>query len=189
MINVHNSVALLMRKLQISTHSPRKDKRQSSLAIYSSCVGRQFILQWHIDALLTDKKRLTVTLSRHGNQKSALKRHTKTRQGGQCWPIKYLWVFIFELAPCHHSGALNFEVPPKLSENLCIPDLRFSRWHCILGYGQSLPDYTASSPIRPHYSIHQSFLNIVEPGYNDIGLYDTSSIASDILRYQLISHC
>ena len=26
----------------------------------------------------------------------------------------------------------------------------------------------------------------VEPGYNDIGLYDTSSIASDILWYQLI---
>jgi hypothetical protein len=27
------------------------------------------------------------------------------------------------------------------------------------------------------------------PGYNDIGLYDTSSIASDILWYQLIPHC
>jgi hypothetical protein len=26
----------------------------------------------------------------------------------------------------------------------------------------------------------------VEPGYNDIGLYDTSSIASDILLYKLI---
>jgi hypothetical protein len=29
----------------------------------------------------------------------------------------------------------------------------------------------------------------VEPGYNDIGLYDTSSITSDILWYQLIRHC
>jgi hypothetical protein len=29
---------------------------------------------------------------------------------------------------------------------------------------------------------------IVEPSYNDIGLYDTSSIASDILWYQLIPH-
>jgi len=29
----------------------------------------------------------------------------------------------------------------------------------------------------------------VEPGYNDIGLYDTSSIASDILRYQVAPHC
>jgi hypothetical protein len=29
----------------------------------------------------------------------------------------------------------------------------------------------------------------VEPGYNDIGLYDTSSIALDILSYQLIPHC
>jgi hypothetical protein len=29
----------------------------------------------------------------------------------------------------------------------------------------------------------------VEPGYNDIGLYDTSSITSDILWYQLIPHC
>jgi hypothetical protein len=29
----------------------------------------------------------------------------------------------------------------------------------------------------------------VEPGYNDIGLYGTSPIASDILRYQLVPHC
>ena len=29
----------------------------------------------------------------------------------------------------------------------------------------------------------------VEPAYNDIGLYDTSSIASNILPYQLIPHC
>jgi hypothetical protein len=29
----------------------------------------------------------------------------------------------------------------------------------------------------------------VEPGYNNIGLRDTSSIASDILWYQLIPHC
>jgi hypothetical protein len=29
----------------------------------------------------------------------------------------------------------------------------------------------------------------VETGYNDIGLYDTSPIASDILWYQLIPLC
>jgi hypothetical protein len=29
----------------------------------------------------------------------------------------------------------------------------------------------------------------VEPGYNDIGLYDTSPIQSDILWYQLIYYC
>jgi len=29
----------------------------------------------------------------------------------------------------------------------------------------------------------------VEPGYNDIDLYDTSSITSDILWYQTIPHC
>jgi hypothetical protein len=28
-----------------------------------------------------------------------------------------------------------------------------------------------------------------DPGYNDIGLCDTSSIASDILWYPLIPHC
>ena len=27
------------------------------------------------------------------------------------------------------------------------------------------------------------------PGYNDIGLFDTSSITTDILWYQLIPHC
>ena len=33
------------------------------------------------------------------------------------------------------------------------------------------------------------YINTVEPGYNYIGLYDTSSIALDILWYQLIPHC
>jgi len=31
--------------------------------------------------------------------------------------------------------------------------------------------------------------NTVEPGYNDIGLYDNSPVTSDILRYQLIPYC
>jgi hypothetical protein len=34
-----------------------------------------------------------------------------------------------------------------------------------------------------------NFKNTVEPGYNDIGLYDTSPIASDFLPYQLIPYC
>jgi hypothetical protein len=32
-------------------------------------------------------------------------------------------------------------------------------------------------------------VNTVEPGYNDIALYDISPIASAILWYQLIGHC
>jgi len=32
-------------------------------------------------------------------------------------------------------------------------------------------------------------IRTVEPGYNDIGLCDTSSIALDILWHQLISYC
>jgi hypothetical protein len=32
-------------------------------------------------------------------------------------------------------------------------------------------------------------MNTLEPGYNDIGLYDTSSIASDMMWYQLIPYC
>jgi len=31
--------------------------------------------------------------------------------------------------------------------------------------------------------------NTVKPGYNDVGLYDTPSIASDTPQYQLIPHC
>ena len=31
--------------------------------------------------------------------------------------------------------------------------------------------------------------NTIEPGYNDIGLCDTSSIAAYILWYQLIPYC
>jgi hypothetical protein len=39
-------------------------------------------------------------------------------------------------------------------------------------------------------SILQTHLiNTVERGYNNVGLYDTSSITSDILCYQLIRHC
>ena len=33
------------------------------------------------------------------------------------------------------------------------------------------------------------FNSTVESGYNDIGLYSTLLIASDILWYQLIPHC
>jgi hypothetical protein len=32
-------------------------------------------------------------------------------------------------------------------------------------------------------------MGTVEPGYNDVDLRDVSSIASDILWFQLISHC
>jgi hypothetical protein len=32
-------------------------------------------------------------------------------------------------------------------------------------------------------------LHTVETRYNDIGLYDASSIAPDVLWYQLIPHC
>jgi hypothetical protein len=40
-----------------------------------------------------------------------------------------------------------------------------------------------------HASLHVHISCTVEPGYNDIVLCDTSSIASDILWYQLIPHC
>jgi len=41
-----------------------------------------------------------------------------------------------------------------------------------------------------HFSTYPSPLSVnrVEPCYNDIGLCDTLSIASDILRYKLIPH-
>jgi len=35
---------------------------------------------------------------------------------------------------------------------------------------------------------YRILLYTVEPGYNDIDLYDTSYIASDIVWYQLIPH-
>jgi hypothetical protein len=35
--------------------------------------------------------------------------------------------------------------------------------------------------------VHEA--STVEPGYNNIGLSETSSIPSDILWYQLIPHC
>jgi hypothetical protein len=41
----------------------------------------------------------------------------------------------------------------------------------------------------PVFIAFMSLIIAVEPGYNDIGLYDTSSITSDILWYQLIPHC
>ena len=43
---------------------------------------------------------------------------------------------------------------------------------------------------EPRGMFYLTMLSItVEPGYNDIGLYDTSSIPPDILWYQLIPHC
>jgi hypothetical protein len=43
-----------------------------------------------------------------------------------------------------------------------------------------------------HISVHtraRARTHRVESCYTDIGLYNTSPIASDILRYQLIRHC
>jgi hypothetical protein len=34
-----------------------------------------------------------------------------------------------------------------------------------------------------------NYIHTVEPGYNVIDVYDTSSITSDIVLYQLIPHC
>jgi hypothetical protein len=67
--------------------------------------------------------------------------------------------------------------------------------HIILKYisAYRAPTCFGCSP----YSVHgknnanpvNRFIYRVEPGYNGIGLYDTSSIVSDILWYQLIPHC
>jgi hypothetical protein len=58
---------------------------------------------------------------------------------------------------------------------------------------QTKSDPSSVQPSRYADYTMQCFLeviqNTVEPGYNDIGLCDTSSIASDILWYQLIRHC
>jgi len=40
----------------------------------------------------------------------------------------------------------------------------------------------------PVFVLYLSYVT-VEPGYNDTGLRDTSSITPDILLYQLIPHC
>jgi hypothetical protein len=43
--------------------------------------------------------------------------------------------------------------------------------------------------VEQFYTVYTHMLiYTVEPGYNDIGLYDTSTIASDILWYKLIPH-
>jgi hypothetical protein len=34
-------------------------------------------------------------------------------------PVLSLWVLIMELASCHPFGAQNFEVAPRVLENLC----------------------------------------------------------------------
>jgi hypothetical protein len=39
------------------------------------------------------------------------------------------------------------------------------------------------------YSAGKESMCNLKPGYNDVGLYDTSSIETDILWYQLIRHC
>jgi hypothetical protein len=68
-------------------------------------------------------------------------------------------------------------------------------------YGMEVDDFstcvTSLLPLQhlrfkgPSLDLHyfRMLQNTVEPAYNDIGLYDTSYIASDILWYQLIPHC
>jgi hypothetical protein len=54
------------------------------------------------------------------------------------------------------------------------------------------PLWTRIATVNNHFTVNTSCpeeVITVEPRYNDICLYDTSSIASDILWYQLIRHC
>jgi hypothetical protein len=46
--------------------------------------------------------------------------------------------------------------------------------------------YLANNVFAMPSQLFQLHLSIVKPGYNDIGLYDISSVPSDILRYELI---
>jgi len=56
-------------------------------------------------------------------------------------------------------------------------------------------DYTASCRKRLHFVSSAlttyicKYIHTAKPGYTDIALYDTSSVASDILWYQSIRHC
>jgi hypothetical protein len=56
------------------------------------------------------------------------------------------------------------------------------------GYTQNNGAVSMVNKGNPHHSFVYT-LYTVEPGYNDIGLYDISSMASDILCYPLIRNC
>jgi hypothetical protein len=72
--------------------------------------------------------------------------------------------------------------------------VKLGNWNQFAGLYKSGMPFAASKETRWavqvilqfewHYKVHT-----VEPGYNDIGLCDTSSITSYILWYQLIPHC
>jgi hypothetical protein len=47
---------------------------------------------------------------------------------------------------------------------------------------------THSSTVHDFHLL-TALTNKVEPGYNDLSLYDISAITSDMLWYQLIRHC
>ena len=49
--------------------------------------------------------------------------------------------------------------------------------------GTELWTYLETNDLSEHFTI------TVEPGYNDIGLSDTSSITSRVLWYQFVPHC
>jgi hypothetical protein len=54
---------------------------------------------------------------------------------------KYLWVLSTDLALCNPSNAQNFEVVPRVLENLCTPELM----------------YLTVSHITLHFLAHLSF--------------------------------
>jgi hypothetical protein len=60
---------------------------------------------------------------------------------------------------------------------------------CTYGLRYSLPQPNAVTYVKSNEHMKQRDGSTVEPGYNDSSLYDTSYIASDILRCQSVPHC
>ena len=72
-------------------------------------------------------------------------------------------------------GTINHHIPTIMVES------QYSFMHCQKYYPQNFAKYCITNLRASIYS--------VKPGYNDIGLSDTSSTVSDILWCQLIHHC
>jgi hypothetical protein len=101
----------------------------------------------------------------------------------ECWNV-LCWDQIWGMSMlCQHiTASVRFAVRFACHGDGGVLHFLEGTWH----HSPEVLDVSINGYVAPYHVI---FSNTDEPGYTEVSLCDTSSIVSDILWYQFISHC